>query len=335
MNSFFTDWFVALKFATQSASLQITKIITLIDPPNPKNWNLNNVLSALGAGLAILGGPEIGPALNGAIKGVAATLAESLRQAPGVGKAIWPAGTDSSQTVQIGELSSELDKINTGLSDRLGAALFELMTNVDSFTQFASAGGFSGAVVPSLPEETAVLAIALKAYVLTYAMDQNQWSAFWGPNPTDGLELTQQSMATNFGCTPTPWGVCYVEPGKKGGKGQHDGWAAWASPTTGKFFSPQKYFLAKNQDPKAREVLHGITDDGWGTLQMVFDGSYNCSQSSKNGDPKPVVRINDQGGLDMSCIGQLKMGTGCGRNTNWATANAKSNKDCTVFWGAY
>ncbi|CAD6582637.1 MAG: hypothetical protein ASARMPREDX12_000995 [Alectoria sarmentosa] len=112
INSFFTNWYTALQYATSQAALTVTPIITLVDPPSNTNMALNDVLTALTAGLAIIAAPEIGPALDGAAGAVASIFSAAIQQAPGVAHAIWPAGTVNSETVQIVDLQNKLGSIN-------------------------------------------------------------------------------------------------------------------------------------------------------------------------------------------------------------------------------
>lgn len=53
----------------------------------------------------------------------------------------------------MGELASELGKLNTNISQMLDNGLAVIMNNVTAFAQFASAGSFSGPNVVSLPKK--------------------------------------------------------------------------------------------------------------------------------------------------------------------------------------
>ena len=331
INSFFTDWYQALQYATSQAALAVTPIITMIDPPSNTNMALNDVLTALTAGLAIIAAPEIGPELEGAASVAASAFSSAIQQAPGVAKAIWPSGTANSETVQIGDLQSKLGSVDSDLSDRLQSGLQMLMSDVGAFTGFASQGSFSGQVIPSLPNETETLNIGLKTFILTTAMDHNEWSVYWGPSFTDGLLNTAQSQADNFGCTIEPNGVCDTPTGK-GKSGQPKGWAEWSSTVTNRSFSPQKYFAKSSAGPSSSAVMSAITSNQWSTLPLVFDGSYNCSQVHAPADRTPVISANGDGSLDFSCLGQLQTNSGCGdKDTPWGAT--KGSKSCTPSFG--
>lgn len=295
---------------------------------------LSDVLTALTAGLAIIAAPEIGPELDEATSAAASIFSAAIQQAPGVAKAIWPAGTVDSEMVQIGDLQSKLGTVKGDLSASLQSGLTMLMSDVGAFTSFASQGSFSGNVIPSLPNETETLNVGLKAFILTTAMDHNEWSVYWGPAFTDGLVNTAQSQADTFGCTIESNGVCDVPKGK-GKNGQPQGWAEWTSTVTNRSFSPQKYFAkGSSSGPSSSAVMSAITSNTWGTLPLVFDASYNCSQMHAPAARSPAISMTNDGTLDYSCLGQLQTNSGCGdANTPWGTA--EKTKSCTPFFGVY
>jgi len=100
MNNLFNSWYTAIQFATTQAALAITPIINEIDPEKKSNFLLSDILSALTAGLALLGVPEVSAAIEATVSttvtAVAHIVSVGIQQAPGVAKAIWPAGTVSS-----------------------------------------------------------------------------------------------------------------------------------------------------------------------------------------------------------------------------------------------
>ena len=112
----------------------ITPIINKIDPEKKINMVRSDILTALTAGLALLGLPEVSAKIKGAVSASAALVANvvssSIQQAPGVAKAVWPAGTDESKSVQTGDLSSALSSLNSELFDRINAGLLEVMDDV-------------------------------------------------------------------------------------------------------------------------------------------------------------------------------------------------------------
>ena len=65
----------------------------------------------------------------------AQTFALSIQQAPSVGRAMWPTGSDDSQTFQISQLSSQLSNSTIALSRILDRGLKLLMTDVPTFVR--------------------------------------------------------------------------------------------------------------------------------------------------------------------------------------------------------
>ena len=102
INNFFTNWFNALPYAISQAGLMVTPVVKELDSPSDTNVVLNFLLTALGFGLSVIGGPEIDVGVDGILAGTVAAgsaLAKGLVQAPGIAKAIWPTGTDDTTTV--------------------------------------------------------------------------------------------------------------------------------------------------------------------------------------------------------------------------------------------
>ena len=187
LNNFFTNWYLALNFASSQAALIIPSLITLVDPDQTSNFVLGDILTALTAGLAFLSVPEISAAafdIEEATVTAAKSLIAGLQQAPGVAKAIWPTGTLSSQLVQIGDLAGTLGKVDSEVSDMINGGLELLMTDVPSFVSFASTGAWSEGTPYSLPNTVNGLDLGLKTFLVSTAMGKNL-----KPNPLVGVSL--------------------------------------------------------------------------------------------------------------------------------------------------
>ncbi|KAL9137427.1 MAG: hypothetical protein Q9175_001351 [Cornicularia normoerica] len=172
INNFFSDRYTAAHNAATDASNIVSAVVDLINPPTPTHLLLKDILTALTTGLALLGLPEVTDIIKDVedeTKTVANILPASLQQASGVAKAIWLAGTANSQTYQIGELDQELNAIHSKIGDMLTSGLAMIMTDVPSFTNFASSGGFSGNWVTFFSNDTAGLNIAFQTYIVTSA----------------------------------------------------------------------------------------------------------------------------------------------------------------------
>lgn len=82
--------------AGQPAASIIDEIIQEVDPKVKTHNVLNDILTALTAGLAFI--PEVGPAASTSVKVATKALTVGVQQAPGVAKAIWPSGTADVRT---------------------------------------------------------------------------------------------------------------------------------------------------------------------------------------------------------------------------------------------
>ena len=340
INSFFSDWYTATNNAANDASHIISAVVDLIDPPTPTNMILSDILTALTAGLALLGLPEV----TAVIKSVAAEaatvgniLSTSLQQAPGVAKAIWPAGTANSQTYQIGQLGQELGQLETQVRDMLTSGLAMIMTDVPTFTSFASSGGFSGNSAPSLPDDTAGLDIAFQTYLVTSAMAGNQWLAFYGPpytgnGPTGPFNSSAGSQGANFGCVIESSGVCDIaqpqDPFTQDLLAQPVGWSEWTSQATSRSYYANQ--AGHKNKPTSAVLTNALATNGWTTPALVFDGGYNCSQNGGAGGGKALVTVSDGGTLDFSCLSQLSVKSGCKNAATWQTEGKKSG--CCDFF---
>lgn len=340
INSFFTNWYTAANNAAADAANIISAVVHLIDPPTQTNMVLSDVLTALTVGLALLGLPEVTGAIQGAqiaaeAKTAANVLNTAIQNAPGVAKAIWPAGTADSQTFQIGQLGANLQSIDTGISNTLESGLEMIMSDVPSFTGFASSGSFSGSSYPSLPNDTAGLQIGFQTYLVTSAMANNQWLAFSGPGytgngPAGPFNSSAASQAANFGCTLESSGVCDITSTPIFGENelfQPAGWSEWTSPVTSRSYYANQ--AAHKNSPTSAALANALATNGWTTLEMVMDGGWNCTQAG-NPQGSPVVKVSDQGALDFSCLSQLSVKGGCKNQATWAT-QGKGSGCCDFF----
>ena len=270
-----------------------------------------------------------------AAKTVANALSIGIQQTPGVAKAIWPAGTASTQTFQISELKLHLSKLDSSISDRLNAGLFAIMANTDEFIKFASSGAFSGGQdILNLPVQTSGLDIAFKTFLISSAMAQNQYVAFTGPPYSDDQksklpgvngELYACKVESNGICDfadadaprpnnnpAAPAGSGNNRPLVGGSRGQPKGWAMYTSKDTKRAYHPQPQRDIDSGPSAPSNVVAGTLADGkWdATPEMVFDLGYECM---RKGGPKgqPLVSIGNDGKFDFSCLSQLEVKDGC------------------------
>ena len=297
---------------------------------------LTNILTAFTAGLAFLGLPGV---VAGGVQTVAKTainaLSVGVQQAPGVAKAIWPAGTANSQPIQISELKKQLSNLNNQIGDRLDAGLFAIMANVENFASFAAGGAFSGQAGISLPKETDGLDSVFRTFLVSTAMSANKWTVYTGPDSldTNGLPGNQDK----YGCKVRGTGVCDFadgdapqpnnNPAAPAGSGnnrpvqgyaQGKGWAMWTSKTTKHSYSARWLGEPGTADPPtAAKLMNAIVEKGLGTPEALFDGANQC----KGGEPG--VQPGGDGKLSFGCLSRVKIEQGCKEATG----------DCGPFFG--
>ncbi|KAL8789627.1 MAG: hypothetical protein Q9213_001063 [Squamulea squamosa] len=289
------------------------QIVDVIVEPKVK---LQDILLSLAVGLAFLGAPSFAVTLLSIkasfLRGASQTLVISSQQAPNVGRAIWPTGTDRSQEVQTAELHLKLANVSAEMSAMMDGGVRLLMTDPGTFVNYADNGRYSGPNVTdtgegsslTVPSAGDAVAYALKTFLLSYAMWQNKWYAMFylGPYPT------ADAVRRAFGCE--------IEPGT--------GLCVPRDPTTGEFksgdtalyWSPytQRIYTLKCEGPdkaqKPRQMVNTILSYGWAPLNVLFDGGFNCTAEGRAGSS--AVNFNYDGTLDLACVSQLPMYTNCG-----------------------
>ena len=211
---------------------------------------------------------------------------------------MWPRGTVDSQIVQIGIVQSEMANISKQIGSMLNAGLETVMGDAPTFAEFASYGQFSGSAKFSIPSNTAGLDVALKTFIVSDAMTQNDWTAY------PRLWLTRDdvtSASSGFSCSfgPENYDIC----------------ANSAVPNVATYYSnytQNAYVLtSKGTELTARQLMLDIVDNEWSTLGALFDGAFNCTSAGNAPSANPFnIFIN--GTLDLSCVSQLKICLGCG-----------------------
>ncbi|KAI4237014.1 MAG: hypothetical protein LQ352_007963, partial [Teloschistes flavicans] len=322
-----------MEWATSQSALSIPQIIATLDPEKQTKSNLDTILTTLTAGLAFLSLPAVGALVPATTSAIGTVLVTALQQAPGVAQAIFQTPDDdaTTQIVQMGDLASALGTLNSRLGAMLDAGLSTIMHDVSAFTAFASGGSFSGAETLSIPRETAQLDLAFKTYLVASAMAANEWTVFWGPpddaTPTAAdpsgtwFNSTLASNARRFICNTAPRdGICdLIDSRGVIPLCQPEDWGTYTSPYTHRAYYPSQG--GGRNDPPSARLLHALADNGWGTLDAIFDGGYNCTLAANEDDGggggggggQPLLRFAPGGkGIDFSCLaGRLRMETGC------------------------
>ena len=275
-----------------------------MDPIKPAVFDLLDVLTALSVGLAFLGAPSIAVTvlgLSSLARSAAQVLTISLQQAPSTAKALWPTGTQNSQSVQIGNLEAELGNSTNQLADMVNNAVQLLMSDVPTFVKFVESGQYSGAESLSLPSKVEGLDYALRTYMTSEAFAQNGWVSSPSIGPFETVEDVQNAVpgSGGQGCTMGNNSVCTDGQGSA---------VFWSQPTG------RIYGFANTQlswpGVDAYQLLQDTVDNNWAILQVLFDGSFNCTQEGNFGDS--IVNFNWDGTLDIACISQLPTKIECG-----------------------
>ena len=284
-----------------------------MDPIKPTQFTLEYLFIALSVGLAFLGAPSIAVSvlgLSSIVRSSAQALIISLQQAPGTAKALWPTGTQNSQSIQIGNLEAELGNSTNQLANMINDAVQLLMSDVPTFVKFVESGQYSGTESLSLPSKVEGLDYALRTYMTSEAFSQNGWvsTAFIGPYETVQDLETSIPGSGGLGCTMGNNSVCTNEYGVA---------YFWSQPT-GRVYS----FANKNGGGvSAYQLLQDTVDNNWAILQVLFDGSFNCTQEGNFGNS--IVNFNWDGTLDIACISQLPTHIGCGQECPVALINGQ------------
>jgi len=276
---------MSLTGGTIQALLQDQDLINELDPIQKTNFFLSDLLTALTASLAFIGAPEIGAVLSVAAKGVL----DAVQQAPGVAKAIWPTGTEDSQPIQRGALDRGLSQINTNLTNAITNSLSAVMTDVLSFSQFASTGIFTGPAYVSLPDATAIFGLAFRTYVLSTAMTANKWIA------APQCDLTREdveSYVSGKGCTLDANNIC---------SGSDHNVNTWYSDSTACSYT----LIHRGAGASEYDLMNDIVNNSWSTLEQLFDGALNCTKAGNSGQGVNPALIGY--GSDLSCMSQLAL----------------------------
>ena len=305
---------MALGAAQSDAQTVIQALINELDPIKPTTFSLLTLLTALSAGLAFLGAPSIAVSVLGLsflTRTAAQVLTISVQQAPSTAKALWPTGTQSSQSIQIANIESELGNSTNQLAAMINNAVELLMSDVPTFVKFCESGEWSGAQSLSLPSKVEGLDYALRTYMTSEVMNQNGWSSYPHIGPYETLEDVENSLS-GFGCQMGNNSVCTDSSGN-----------AWYwSQATGTVY---QFFKQNSKSYTAYtpyQILQDTVNNNWAILEVLFDGAFNCTKSGNFGSS--VVNFNWDGTLDIACISQLPTYSACGQPCPLYVAPGKS-----------
>ncbi|KAL8702501.1 MAG: hypothetical protein Q9201_004316, partial [Fulgogasparrea decipioides] len=314
INNFFLTYYQSLENAAGVVSNNIEKMIQIVDVLVQPSVGVQNILLSLAVGLAFLGAPSFALTLLGIkgtiLRGAAQALVISTQQAPNVGRALWPTGSDRSQQIQSAELHIQLSNITNEMSQMMDGGVRLLMNDPGTFANYADNGRYSGPNVTNtgegtgltVPSGTDAVAYALKTYLLSYAMWKNRWYATFDLGPFFNEGDVEKRKYCKFDSNKN---YCvYQDAYGKTDDSQVFYWSAW----TQRVYSLQCDGPANALKPS--EMIDTILSYGWAPLNVLFDGGYNCTAEGRAGSS--AVNFNFDGKLDLACVSQLPIYLQCG-----------------------
>ncbi|KAI9706724.1 MAG: hypothetical protein M1836_003735 [Candelina mexicana] len=277
INIFFSTWYTAMEYAVSQASDTITSIVQLIDPKKKTNLIKNDILLAIGIGVAFLFLPELAPFVSDAGKRVGRLLLAGIQQSPTVLKAIWPIGTEDSQIYQIADLSESLFKLMPELEGRISEGLHLVQSDVEIFLAFTESGNFSlpGDLRPSLPNQTEHLLIAFTTFLVSSALAGNGWNTLMAVdvNPlgiakgTAPLPLwTQEPYCEHCG----NWTNLDLDCQQYDANNQCNYWYYSTS-------HKSAYTLGEGSKRDPTDIISSIFDQKWSTGPLLFENAGVCN----------------------------------------------------------
>lgn len=138
--------------------------MTLLDPPQATNVVLNDVLTALSAGLGLISGLE----------GIAGLILRVSNQIPGVAKYLFPVGNTQDQVNQWASISNEVGTVVQQYQKSVSQIIPTINNDVTNFIAYASTGGFSVTPLPDLSNESDALLKGLTTFIVGKALDIQQ-----------------------------------------------------------------------------------------------------------------------------------------------------------------
>ena len=222
---------------------------------------------------------------------------KGLQLAPSVASAIWPSGTEDSQSEQLAKLDTYLSQIDQNFTAQITQGLYTIMSDVPSFNGFASSGQFSGPNNLSLPSDSDDLALGLRTFILSSAMTANKWSAVTHDDLTMADVASSVPESGGYDCTFGANNICTSSD-----KATH----VFYSNSTARAYE----LIVEGAGPDPTSFMNEIVDKEWSYLEMLFDGAYNCSIApGGSGIGKPLDLFNGTA-INFACLSQLSITEG-------------------------
>lgn len=161
------------------------------------------------------------------------------------------------------------------------------MTDLPTFISYASTGDWSTDLELSLQGDVIGLDFGLKTYILSSALAGNKYRG------AVAINFTPTMIMQNTGCTFSG-DICTLTP-------EDLEW--YVSTSTSRVYD----FNAVNFNPDATQprLMNDIESNGWTSLDLLFDGGWNCNVAGSQGGVP--LNFDSNGNLDTSCMSQLQI----------------------------
>ena len=286
INQVFLSLYLAMGNANSLASESVGAIVKLLNPPKQTNIFLNDLLTALGAGLAVIPGPE------GKIAGLILSTAQQL---PGIAKYLFPTGTVNTVVDQWASISNQVATVVKTYQNSVAAMIPAVENDVNNFIAFASTGQFSVTPLPDLSNESNSLLTALTTFIVGKALEANNMHLTRAVD-TDINELqlnSTDSLAFDTGC-----GSGYDAAGICG--------PYWFDPAAKVTYSLNNYNSMGKSPHDDMETLFA----NWTTGDLLFGGAARCAASGgPKADGLAQTVIGADGKVVLDCLSSAQICT--------------------------
>ena len=279
--SFFNGYYTAIGNARSAATDSIGAIVALLDPPKSTNVFLNNLLTALSAGLSFVS-VDAGPLVDALITGI--------KTAVGVGSYLFPVGTLNTQVAQFDEIANSMGTVTSYFQENITSALAAVQNDPKTFLAIVGSGNFSVNPVPSIADQSDSMLKALNTYVISQCLQANNW-VITRAIDTDVNQLQANGSAVG-------WDI----PGCGSG---YD-----SDSICGAYYFNEAIKVSFSIDNFGDMSTNATTDlsqlfANWTTPDLLFNGAAQCEAE---GGSAPNVTIGASG-IDASCLSNTKVCT--------------------------
>jgi len=284
INQVFISLYLAIGNANTLASETVGAIVTFLNPPQATNIALNDVLTALSAGLGMLPGAE----------GIVGLILRTGNQLPGVAKYLFPIGTTQDQVNQWAAISDQVGTVVQHYQASVSQIIPTINNDVNNFIAFASTGGFSVQPLPDLSHESNALLKGLTTFIVGKALESSNIHIGRAVD-TDVNALQQNSSDTlsyDTGCGKgyDSLGIC------------------------GPFWFDQKNLVTyslnnyNHMPTDYHDVMETIFAN-WTTGDLLFGGAARCAaQGGPKGSLAQTV-LGTNGQVTIDCLSSAKICT--------------------------